>query len=154
VATDSIKTVGAPAKLVLKPDRTTLDADGNDVSCIEVDICDADNNSIITANNPVQFTMTGPGRSVGIASGDWTSNEPFKATSRKAHKGKVLIVIQSTLIPGTIGLTVTSPGLPPATLTLKSWPGERNAAPSVPPARSIHPEWRTSRCRSLFYRQL
>jgi beta-galactosidase len=120
VATDSIKTVGAPAKLMLKPDRTTLDADGNDVSCIEVDICDAGDNSIITANNPVQFTMTGPGRSIGIASSDWTSDEPFKGTSRKAYKGKVLIVIQSTLVPGTIGLTVTSPGLPPATLTLKT----------------------------------
>ena len=120
VATDSIKTVGAPAKVMLKPDRTTLDADGNDVSCIEVDICDADNNPIITANNPVQFTMTGPGRSIGIASGDFTSNEPFKATSRKAYKGKVLIVIQSTLVPGTIDLTVTSPGLTPATLTLKT----------------------------------
>ncbi len=120
VATDSIKTVGAPARLVLKPDRTTLEADGNDVSCIEVDVCDSDGNSIITANNLVQFTLTGPGRSVGIASGDWTSNEPFKATSRKAHKGKVLIVIQSTLVPGTIDLTVTSPGLAPATLTLKA----------------------------------
>ena len=120
VATDVIKTVGAPAKLLLKPDRTTLDADGNDVSCIEVDICDADNNSIITANNPVQFTMTGPGRSVGIASSDWTSNEPFKGTSRKAYKGKVLIVIQSTRVPGTIGLNVSSPGLPPVILTLKT----------------------------------
>jgi beta-galactosidase len=120
VATDSIKTVGTPAKLVLKPDRTALDADGNDVSCIEVDVCDADGNSIITASNPVEFTLTGPGRSVGIASGDWTSNEPFKASSRKAHKGKVLIVIQSTLIPGSIDLNVNSPGLLPATLTLKS----------------------------------
>jgi beta-galactosidase len=105
---------------MLKPDRTALEADGNDVSCIEVDVCDADNNSIITADNPVQFTMTGPGRSVGIASSDWTSNEPFKGTRRKAYKGKVLIVIQSTLVPGTIGLTVTSPGLPPATLTLST----------------------------------
>jgi beta-galactosidase len=57
---------------------------------------------------------------VGIASGDWTSNEPFKASSRKAHKGKVLIVIQSTLIAGSIDLNVSSPGLLPATLTLKS----------------------------------
>jgi beta-galactosidase len=120
VASDSIKTVGAPAKLMLKPDRTTLDADGNDVSCIEVDICDADNNPVITATNPVQFSMSGPGRSVGIASSDWTSDEPFKGTSRKAYKGKVLIVIQSTLLPGTIGLTVTSPGLPPASLILKA----------------------------------
>ena len=120
VATDSIKTVGTPAKLMVKPDRTTLEADGNDVSCIEVDVCDADNNSIITADNPVQFTMNGPGRSVGIASSDWTSNEPFKETSRKAYKGKVLIVIQSTRVPGTIGLNVSSPGLPPVTLTLKT----------------------------------
>ena len=122
VANDSIKTVGAPAKVMLKPDRTTLYADGNDVSCIEVDIGDADNNSIFTATNTVQFTMTGPGRSLGIASGDWNSNEPFKGTSRKAYHGKVLIVIQSTLVPGTINLTVNSAGLTPATLTLTTQP--------------------------------
>jgi len=117
-AVDSIKTVGAPAKVMLKPDRTTLHADGDDVSCIEVDIGDADNNSIFTADNTVQFTTTGPARSLGIASGDWTNDEPFKATSRKAYQGKALIVIQSTLVPGTINLTVNSPGLKPSTLTL------------------------------------
>ena len=118
VAVDSIKTVGAPAKIMLKPDRTTLYADGDDVSCVEVDIGDADNNSIFTANTAVQFTVTGPARSLGIASGDWMNEEPFKATSRKTYKGKALIVIQSTLVPGTINVTVSSPGLTPATLTL------------------------------------
>jgi beta-galactosidase len=122
VANDSIKTVGAPAKVMLKPDRTTLYADGNDVSCIEVDIGDADNNFIFTGTNTVQFTLTGPGKSLGIASGDWTSNEPFKGSSRKAYHGKVLIVIQSTLVPGTINLTVNSAGLTPATLTLTTRP--------------------------------
>ena len=117
-ATDILKTAGAPAKIILKPDRTTLYADGNDASCIEVDIEDADANLIFTATNLVQFAMTGPGRSLGIASSDWTSNEPFKATSRKAHNGKALIVIQSTLVPGTINLTVTSGDLAPAHLTL------------------------------------
>ena len=120
VAVDRIKTVGAPAKIMLKPDRTTLFADGDDVSCIEVDIGDADSNSIFTADNTVQFTMTGPARSLGIASGDWMNEEPFKATGRKASKGKALIVVQSTLVPGTINLTVSSPGLTPATLTLSS----------------------------------
>ena len=120
VATDIIKTVGKPAKLVLKPDRTILEADGNDASCIEVDVCDSDNNPIVTADNLVQFAMTGPGRSIGIASGDFTSNEPFKGTSRKAYKGKVLIVIQSTPVPGMIGLSVSSPGLPSTTLKMKS----------------------------------
>ena len=122
VATDILKTVGAPAKVMLKPDRTTLYADGNDVSCIEVDIGDAGNNSIFTATNSVQFSITGPGRSLGIASGDWNSNEPFKGTSRKAYHGKVLIVIQSTMAPGKINVTVNSPGLTPATLTLTTQP--------------------------------
>jgi beta-galactosidase len=118
VATDSIKTAGAPAKVVLKPDRTTLYADGECVSCIEVDILDADGNPVYAADNTVSFTMTGPGRNIGIASGDWMNNEPFKATSRKAYHGKALIVIQSTLVPGTINVTVSSEGLAPATLTL------------------------------------
>ena len=122
IAVDSIKTAGAPAKLVLKPDRTTLYADGNDVSCIEVDIVDADNNPIFAANNTVQFTMTGPGRNIGIASGDFMNNEPFKATSRKAYHGKALIVIQSLLNPGTINVTVNSEGLTPASLTLTTKP--------------------------------
>jgi beta-galactosidase len=117
-ATDSIKTAGAPAKIMLKPDRTTLYADGNDASCLEVDIEDADGNPVFGATNTVEFAMTGPGRNLGIASGDWKNDEPFKATSRKACHGKALIVIQSTLVPGTINLTVSSEGLTPALLTL------------------------------------
>jgi beta-galactosidase len=122
VAVDSIKTAGAPAKLVLKPDRTSLYADGCDVSCIEVDIVDADGNPVFAANNTVKFNFTGPGRNIGIASGDFMNNEPFKATSRKAYHGKALIVIQSLLSPGTINVTVSSEGLTPANLTLTTKP--------------------------------
>ncbi len=122
VATDSINTAGPAAKVVLKPDRTSLYADGNDVSCIEVDILDAENNPVFTADNTMQFTMAGTGRSIGIASGDFSSNEPFKATSRKAYHGKALIVIQSTMVPGTINVTVSSAGLAPASLKLTTKP--------------------------------
>jgi beta-galactosidase len=118
VAVDSINTAGVAAKISLKPDKTTLYADGDDASNIEVSITDAADNFIFSATDTVQFTMTGAGRSLGIASGDWSSSEPFKATSRKLYHGKVLIVIQSTTTPGTIGLTVSSGSLPPATLTI------------------------------------
>jgi beta-galactosidase len=118
VAVDSINTASAAAKVVLKPDKTTLYADGEDVSNIEVSLADAADNFIFAATDTVQFTLTGAGRSLGIASGDWSSSEPFKATSRKLYHGKVLIVIQSTMTPGTIGLTVTVGTLPPATLTI------------------------------------
>jgi MYXO-CTERM domain-containing protein len=118
LAVDSINTAGAAAKISLKPDKTTLYADGDDVSNIEVSLADAADNFIFSATDTVQFTLTGAGRSLGIASGDWSSSEPFKATSRKLYHGRVLIVIQSTTTPGTIGLTVSSGTLPPATLTI------------------------------------
>jgi beta-galactosidase len=88
VARDSIRTVGTPVKLMLQPDRTALEADGSDVSSIEVDICDADNNTICTASNLVKFSTSGPARNVGIASGDWTNDEPYKGTAGKHTKGK------------------------------------------------------------------
>ena len=116
--TDSIKTAGPEAKVMLKPDRTTLYADGDDAACIEVSVGDASNNFVYSAVDQVSFTMTGAGRSLGIASGDWGSNEPFKGAARKLYHGKVLIVIQSTTTPGTINLTVSASGLTPATLTL------------------------------------
>ena len=122
VAADRLKSAGDPAQVRLQPDRTTFYADGNDVSCVEVDITDAAGNPVFTATNTVEFTFTGPGRNLGIASGDWNSNEPFKATRRKTYHGKALIVIQSTLLPGTLHLTVNSPGLAPATLDLTTRP--------------------------------
>ncbi|MGB7567846.1 MAG: glycoside hydrolase family 2 TIM barrel-domain containing protein [Chitinivibrionales bacterium] len=117
-AVDSIVTVGAAAKVFLKPSKTTLYADGEDVCCIEADIADANNNLVYSATNPISFTCAGAGRSLGIASGDWTSAESFKAASRAAYHGKVLIVIQSTPTPGTINVTVNSGTLTPATLAI------------------------------------
>jgi beta-galactosidase len=131
VAVDSIKTVGAAAKVVLKPDHTALYADGEDAASIEVDIADADNNLIVTAANQVSFTMTGAGRNLGIASGDWNSSEPFKATTRKVFHGRALVVIQSTTTPGTINVTVNSGSLTPATLTLTT---------SAQPVNTIKPD--------------
>ena len=135
-AVDSITTAGAAAKVLLKPSKTTLYADGDDVSCIEVDIADANNNFIITAADQVQFTMTGAGRSLGIGSGNWTSSEPFKATSRTVYKGKALIVIQSTMDTGTISVTVSSGSLTSASLTLKTVP--QQMATVVRGAQAIH----------------
>jgi beta-galactosidase len=117
-AVDSINTAGPAAKIILKPSKTTLYADGEDVCCIEADVADANNNPVFSATNEISFTFTGAGRSLGIASGFWTSTESFKAASRAAYHGKVLIVIQSTPTPGTINVTVNSGTLTSASLAI------------------------------------
>jgi beta-galactosidase len=115
---DSINTAGTAAKVILKPSKTTLYADGEDVCCLEADIADANNNLVFSASSPVSFTVTGAGRSLGIASGNMNDVSTFKATSRNAYRGKALIVIQSTPTPGTINVTVNSGTLTSATLAL------------------------------------
>jgi beta-galactosidase len=118
VAFDTIQTVGAPAKIVLKTDRTNLYADGDDVSNIEAYVSDAEGRHVWSATNSIEYTITGKGRSLGIASGDWKSSEYFKTTSRKAYQGRVLIPVQATMEPGSITVTISSAGLTSGILTL------------------------------------
>ena len=117
-AVDSIKTAGAPAKIMLKADRTSLYNDGDDLCNLEAYIVDADNIPVFNAVNTIQLALSGPGRSLGIGNGDFTSNESYKANTRKAYEGRVYMPIQSTMDPGTITVTVSSTGLTTATLTL------------------------------------
>jgi beta-galactosidase len=131
-AVDSIKTVGAAAKVLLKPDRTTLYADGDDLCNLEADIVDADNNLVWDAVNSITLAISGQGRSLGIGNGDYTSDESYKALSRKAYNGRVYMPIQSTMVPGTITVTVSSTGLTSATLTLTTSGQTNTMQPGAP----------------------
>ena len=122
-ATDSIKTAGAPAKIVLKPDHTRLYADGNDASSIEV----ADSEDRGRQDHPPhrhQHRSVGdnwPGKKSRYCQRRLASPpNPSKPPAGKPTRGRALIVIQATRIPGKINLTISSPGLTPARLTLTS----------------------------------
>lgn len=74
VATTRVETTGAPARLVLTPDRTTIDADGTDVALFTVSAADAEGRAVPTANLLAQFEVTG-GRIIGVGNGDPSSHE-------------------------------------------------------------------------------
>jgi beta-galactosidase len=50
------ETVGAPAKIALRPDRAEIDADGEDVAVITVAVQDAEGRFIPIADDAVTFT--------------------------------------------------------------------------------------------------
>jgi len=118
VATQVIKTAGAPAKIVLKADRSQLQANGKDLSFVTVKVVDKEGNLVPDAANKITFTITGTGFIAGVDNGLQTSMEPFKASERKAFNGLCLAVIQSTGKPGTIKLQAQSPGLAPAAIDI------------------------------------
>lgn len=120
VLTKTIKTAGAPAKLVLTADRSKIAADAKDLSFVTVQVLDADGNLVPNADNRVQFKVEGPGFIAGVDNGFQASLEPFKADYRKAFHGLCLAILQSTTQSGTIRLTATAAGLTSASLEIQT----------------------------------
>jgi beta-galactosidase len=76
VATTKVETTTAPAAVQLEPDRTTINADGEDVSVITVSVRDAQNRIVPVATNLVDFKLVGPGKILGVGNGDPSCHEP------------------------------------------------------------------------------
>jgi beta-galactosidase len=76
VAETKVETTGAPAAVLLTPDRATIDANGEDVSVITVAVADAAGRVVPVAGNAVKFELEGPGRIIGVGNGDPSCHEP------------------------------------------------------------------------------
>lgn len=112
IARDVIETTGDPAKVKLTPDRQVITADGKDLSYITVDITDEKGHVVPTADNRVNFQISGNGKIVGVDNGDATEVEDsYQGNTRKAYSGKAMVIVQSTDKEGSFTLTASSGGL-------------------------------------------
>jgi beta-galactosidase len=114
------ETVGGPAKILLRPDRREILADGQDVSLVEVQVLDKEGRIVPVADNEIVLQLSGPGKIIGVGNGDPSSHEPDKAHKRRAFNGLCMAIVQSRKAPGEIRLEASSPGLEPATLAIAS----------------------------------
>jgi beta-galactosidase len=114
------ETVGGAAKILLRPDRQEILADGQDVSLVEAQVLDKEGRIVPVADNEIMFTLSGTGKVIGVGNGDPSSHEPDKAHKRRAFNGLCMVIIQSAKEPGEIRLEASSPGLEPATLAIAS----------------------------------
>lgn len=111
VAEKVIETAGAPAKIKLVPDRSSITADGTDLSFITVRIEDEDGNLCPNADNLVSFDISGDGVLAAVGNGNQRSLESFQEPQRKAFNGLCLLVVKSTPNGGKINIKATSEGL-------------------------------------------
>jgi len=114
------ETTGVPAGIALAPDRSALTADGADLAWISVSVVDDKGRVVPTAGNRVRFSVSGPGKVLGVGNGDPACHESVKASQRSAFNGLCMVLVQTTRTPGDIVLTAISDGLKPTTITLKS----------------------------------
>jgi beta-galactosidase len=133
VLTEKRETTGPAAAIRATPDRSTISADGLDVTVVNVSIMDAQGRPVPTADNKVAFAIQGPGAVIGVGNGDQSCHEPDKPASstsaeRSAFNGLCMAIVQTRRgEPGTISVTVSSPGLAAATVAISA-----GAAPLPP----------------------
>jgi beta-galactosidase len=108
VATDTVQTAGSPAAVLLKVDRSAINADGKDLAYVEADIVDAGGVLVPQASNTIDFAVSGAGTLVGVDNGNAISLESYKGSSRSAFSGKALAIVQSATSPGTVTVEATS----------------------------------------------
>lgn len=115
--TQTVRTAGAPAHIVLKADRTTLNPAEDDLAFVTVSLTDRDGNPCPTASNLIKASVKGAGSLRATCNGDATSLVPFTSDCMPLFNGEMVIVV-GTKGKGNITLTVSAEGLPDATLTI------------------------------------
>ncbi|MFE2515675.1 glycoside hydrolase family 2 TIM barrel-domain containing protein [Streptomyces mirabilis] len=131
VATDVLRTAGAPHAIRLSPDRTSLAADGRSLLFVTAEVVDARGVVVPDAEHLIAFDIDG-GSLAGLDNGREESAERYQASTRTAFHGKALAIVRSGTRPGSLRVTARSEGVRGATLTVRT-PSARAKA-TTPPA--------------------
>jgi beta-galactosidase len=86
IAETKVETTGAPAAVQLTPDRTAINADGEDVSVFTVAVTDQQGRVVPAAGNKISFALEGAGKILGVGNGDPSCHEPDTFVSPSSVK--------------------------------------------------------------------
>jgi beta-galactosidase len=116
VLTEKRETTGDPVSIRLTPDRTEINADGEDVSVLRVEVLDKEGRALPTADVLLHFNVTGEGKLIGVGNGDPNCQESDKEPKRSLFNGLAQVIVQSTRTPGTITVEAVTGDFPPPQL--------------------------------------
>lgn len=111
VENNILRTAGPVAGLRLTADRTEIAADGQDISFITVEAVDENGNFQPNGDQLVTFTVDGPAKIAGVASGDYSKIQDYQGNHRQLFQGRAQVVIRSTSSPGTVAVRATADAL-------------------------------------------
>ncbi len=117
-AEKTIRTAGKPHHLVLTPARKSLEANGDDLLYVTVQVADKDGNIVPTDSRLVKFKVDGAGTFEATANGDPTCILPFQNPEMKLFSGAATAILRSGKTPGTLRRRATAPGVKAAELTV------------------------------------
>lgn len=113
-----VRTAGKPHHLVLTANRTSLQANGDDLAYITVQVADKEGNIVPTDNRRVKYTVAGAGSFEATANGDPTCLLPFQKREMDLFSGAATAIVRSAEQAGVIRFTVSAAGVKSATIEL------------------------------------
>jgi beta-galactosidase len=102
VLTEKRETTGAAESIRLTTDRAEINADGEDIAVLRVEVLDKQGRAIPTADNLILFKVSGEGTLIGVGNGDPNCQESDKEPKRSLFSGLAQVIVQASRIPGTI----------------------------------------------------
>lgn len=119
VAEKEMKTAGKPHRIVLEADRNVINADGEDISFVNVRILDKDGNFCPTDEREISFVVKGVGVFKAVANGNPASLESFQMPKMKLFSGQLTALVQAGEKPGKIILEAKANGVKSAELEIQ-----------------------------------
>jgi beta-galactosidase len=121
IGSEVVRTAGEPIAVRLKPDRSKVNATGDDLCYVLVEAVDRDGVVCPLAENAIRFSVSGPGEIVAVGNGNPMSLESFQANERNLFFGKAMLIVRTVEgKTGAIEVTATSANLKEATATIEA----------------------------------
>jgi beta-galactosidase len=103
------------------------------MTSVRVEVLDNAGHVVPVAANMVEFTLSGPGRIIGLGNGDPSCREADKPETsfsgkRSVFGGLAMVYLQALDAPGTLLLNATAVGLEPVRLLVQTQSGQRRSA--------------------------
>ena len=111
VAEKTIRTAGKATAIKLTPDRSVLNADGEDICYLNVSLIDKEGNPVPVDSRLIKVKVSGTGSFKAIANGDPTCLEPFHEPQMHLFSGQLTVLVQSSDTPGDIVVEVSGKGV-------------------------------------------
>ena len=119
---NQVSTTKGATQLSAYVDSPSIKADGKDLSFVTIDVTDADGHLVNSAEPEITVTVEGDGKLMSLDNGvhdDWTN---YSDPTRKAGRGKLLAIVQSTEEGGSFTVTASSRGLQSSSVTVTTEP--------------------------------
>lgn len=115
-----VETTKKASKLKAEADRKTITADGKDLSYITIDVTDADGKFVNGAEPEIEVSVEGDGVFMALDNGLQNDVTAHGEKTRKAGKGKLLAIVQSTKNAGSFTVTAKAAGYVSSSVTVQT----------------------------------